>query len=138
MIAGISLAFHDMKYQSKLPVNANRGSSSGGSFVKDFNKLTFRPHERGGVRPCFDRPTAMTRRFEMHITTLKEGFNSHDPHTHRDEEIILVLEGNIEIMVGENFYKAAAGDFIFVPTQILHGLKNDGKGPCSYFAYQWE
>jgi (S)-ureidoglycine aminohydrolase len=130
--------FHDMKYQSKLPINADRGKRFGGSFVIDYKKLVFKPHERGGVRSYFDRPTSMTRRFEMHMTTLKEGFNSHDPHTHRDEEIILVLEGNIEIMVGKNYFKAGPGDFIFVPTKILHELKNNGKGQCSYYAYQWE
>jgi quercetin dioxygenase-like cupin family protein len=130
--------FHDMKYKSKLPANEERGLLTGGSFVKDFGKTVFKPHERGGVRSYFDKPTTMTRRFEMHMTSLKEGFNSHDPHTHRDEEIILVYEGNIEIMVGKNHYKAGPGDFIFVPTKILHGLKNDGQGQCSYFAYQWE
>ena len=137
-VGKVLATFHDMRYQSKLPIDAGRGNQAGGSFVKDYGQIVFKPHERGGVRAYFDRPTTMTRRFEMHMTSLKEGFNSHDPHTHRDEEIILVSEGNIEIMVGKSYYKAGPGDFIFVPTKILHGLKNDGKGMCSYFAYQWE
>jgi (S)-ureidoglycine aminohydrolase len=130
--------FHMMKYKSKLPVDVARGQSSGGSFIKDWNKLTFRPHERGGVRPYFDRPTANTRRFEMHVTTLKETFKSHDPHQHAAEEIILVLEGQVEMLIGEKSYQAAAGDVLFAPTNVFHGLKNTGKGEASYFAFQWE
>lgn len=127
-----------MKYKSKLPVDLTRGQSSGGSFVKDWNKLTFRPHERGGVRSYFDRPTANTKRFEMHVTTLKENFASHDPHQHRAEEIILILEGKVEMLIGEKTYPANAGDVLFASTNVFHGLKNVGNGTCSYFAFQWE
>jgi len=130
--------FHIMKYTSKLPTDLARGQSAGGSFTRDYTKLKFRSHERGGVRSYFDRPTALTKRFEMHVTTLKENFNSHDPHQHRAEEIILVLEGSVEMLIGETHYKASAGDLLFAPTQLFHGLKNTGSGSCSYFAFQWE
>jgi (S)-ureidoglycine aminohydrolase len=130
--------FHVMKYQSKAPVDLARGKSSGGSFVRDWNKLTFKPHDRGGVRPYFTKATAMSKRFEMHVTTLNEGNISHPPHTHRAEEIILVLEGNVDILIGENRYKGKPGDVLFLPSNLPHGLTNDGKGQCVYFAYQWE
>jgi (S)-ureidoglycine aminohydrolase len=130
--------FHVMKYKSRLPVDVARGQSSGGSFVKDWNKLTFREHERGGVRSYFDRPTANTKRFEMHVTTLKENFKSHDPHQHGAEEIILVLKGQVEMLIGEKSYHAATGDVLFAPTNVFHGLKNTGNGEASYFAFQWE
>ena len=115
-----------------------RGKTAGGSFVKDWSKITFKPHERGGVRSYFDRPTALTKRFEMHVTSLKEGFPSHPPHTHRAEEFILVLEGSVEMMIGEQSNKGKAGDILFAPSNVPHGLKNDGTGMCSYFAFQWE
>jgi (S)-ureidoglycine aminohydrolase len=127
-----------MKYQSQNPIDAARGKAAGGSFIKDWNKLLFKPHERGGVRSYFDRPTALTKRFEMHVTSLNEGLTSHAPHTHRAEEFILVLDGNVEMLIGEKSFKAKAGDVLFAPSNVLHGLKNDGKGMCSYFAFQWE
>lgn len=130
--------FQLMQYTPKLPVNMDRGIAAGGSFVIDWNRLTFNPHERGGVRPYFDRPTANTRKFEMHVTTLKENFKSHDPHQHAAEEFIIVLEGNVEMLIGDKLYKANAGDVLFAPTNIFHGLKNTGSGACSYFAFQWE
>lgn len=129
--------YHLMKYRSKLAMDIDRGMAAGGSFVKDWNKLVFKPHDRGGVRPYFERPTAMTKRFEMHVTTLKPNLNSHAPHTHGAEEIILVIEGNVEMLIGETNYRARAGELLFVPTNLPHGLKNDGTTPCSYFAFQW-
>jgi (S)-ureidoglycine aminohydrolase len=127
-----------MKYQSKSAADIQRGKNAGGSFVRDWNKLTFKPHDRGGVRAYFDRPTALAKRFEMHVTSLKEGLPSHAPHTHRAEEFILVLEGNVEMLIGEKSFKGKAGDILFAPSNVLHGLKNDGAGVCSYFAFQWE
>lgn len=81
---------------------------------------------------------ALTKRFEMHVTSLKENFKSHDPHQQRAEEIILVLEGNVEMLIGETYYPARAGDVLFAPTNVFHGLKNTGSGSCNYFAFQWE
>lgn len=130
--------FHVMKYTSRLRADPGRGDASGGSFVQDWNKLTFKAHERGGVRSYFDRATAMTKRFEMHVTTLKENFKSHDPHQHRAEEFILVLEGSVKMLIGDNYYQASAGDLLFAPTGVLHGLQNNGTGNCSYYAFQWE
>lgn len=132
-----SASYHIMKYRSKLPVDQPRGKSAGGSFVKDWNKLVFKPAEKGGTRSYFDRPTAMTRRFEIHVTTLKEGFISHPAHTHAAEEIILVLQGKVDMMIGEKSHKAKAGDLLYVNSNVLHGLKNDGTGECSYYAIQW-
>jgi (S)-ureidoglycine aminohydrolase len=130
--------FQEMKYQSKLPADKERGKSSGGSIVRDWKTVTFKPHDRGGVRAYFNRATAMTKRFENHVTTLNPNTNSHDPHTHGAEEIILVLEGDVEMLIGEKNYRATAGDALFVPTQLLHGLKNIGNTSCSYFAFQWD
>jgi (S)-ureidoglycine aminohydrolase len=119
--------FHTMKYQSKAPVDLARGKSSGGSFVRDWDQLTFKPHDRGGVRPYFTKGTA-----------LNQGNISHPPHTHRPEEIILVLEGKVDILIGDKRYKGNIGDVLFLPSNLPHGLINDGKGQCTYFAYQWE
>jgi (S)-ureidoglycine aminohydrolase len=128
-----SSQYHIMKYRGKI-----LNDFTFQSFVMDWSKLKFNPHDRGGVRPYFDKPTTMVKRFEMHATTLNEGLMSHQPHTHGAEEIILVLEGEVEMLIGENTFKGKKGDVFFVPTKAPHNLKNIGKGQCSYFAYQWD
>jgi len=127
-----------MKYRATKPVDQARGKSSGGSAVFDWNKVPFKAHDRGGRKDFFNRPTAMCKRFEMHTTSLKEGLNSHDPHTHRAEEIVLILEGKTEMQIGDKFYKANAGDLYYLGSNVLHGIHNDGSGMCTYYAFQFE
>ena len=126
--------YYVMKYRSKNPA----GKGAGNSFVKKWEDIPFKPHDKGGVRNFFQRPTAMTKRFEMHVTTLNEGLRSHDPHRHRAEEIIVILDGKAEEQIGEKFFKASAGDVFFLPSNISHAIRNDGTGPCTYFAFQFE
>lgn len=130
--------FYVMMYTSKLPENEQRGIDAGGSVVIKWNDVVFNPHDKGGIRRFADRPTAMLERFEMHVTTLKEGLKSHDPHTHRAAEIILMIDGNTEMQVGNNFYKANAGDMYYAPSDVPHAIRNIGKGDCMYFAFQFQ
>jgi (S)-ureidoglycine aminohydrolase len=80
----------------------------------------------------------MCERFEMHVTTLNEGLKSHDPHTHRPAEIILIIEGNTEMQIGDDFYQGTQGDLYFVASEVPHAIRNTGKSACSYFAFQFE
>ncbi len=133
-----SCTYYVMKYRSKLPKDMARGNASGGSFVKDWNKIIFKPHDRGGVRSYFDHPTAMAKRFEMHVTTLKEGILSHAAHTHSAEEIVLIIDNKTEMQIGDKFYKGHNGDFYYIGSNISHAVRNDGRGTCTYFAFQFE
>ena len=133
-----SCTFYLMKYRSKSPVDIARGTTSGGSLIKDWNNIEFKPHDKGGRRDFFERPTAMCKRFEMHVTTLKEGLKSHDPHTHRAAEIIIVIDGNTEMQIGDKLYKGKKGSVYYLASNSLHGIRNDAVGDCSYFAFQFE
>ncbi|MEQ1796569.1 MAG: cupin domain-containing protein [Lacibacter sp.] len=132
-------SFYVMKYQSKSPKNIERAKQNGGSFLKFWEAIPFKPNNNGGGRrDFFEQPTAMQKRFEMHVTTLKEGLRSHDPHTHRAEEIILMIEGDTEMQIGEKFAKGKTGDFFYLGSNVLHGIRNVGSKPCMYFAIQFE
>lgn len=136
--------YYLMKYRSKAAPDLRRAYKSGGSFVREWSKRSFRKHDRGGVRPYFETATAMCRRFEMHVTTLNAGVNSHDPHTHQAEEIVLMLEdtegarSRTEMQIGDQFFQGEAGDMYYVGSNLLHGIRNNGESPCSYFAFQFE
>jgi len=131
-------SYYIMKYRSKLPINKERGKEAGGSIMIDWNDLAFYTHDKGGVRRYFDRATAMCKNFEMHVTTLNAGIKSHDPHTHRAAEIILMIKGDTEEQIGDKFYKGTEGDLYFLASEIPHAIQNVGKGQCMYFAFQWE
>jgi (S)-ureidoglycine aminohydrolase len=79
----------------------------------------------------------MFERFDMHATNLNAGMISHPPHTHRAEEIILMIKGDVQMQIGENFFNSTAGDVIFLEANVSHALKNTGSEQCSYYAIQW-
>src|SRR3982751_5150499 len=45
-------------------------------------------------------------------------------HTHFGEEIIYVLEGSLEYEIGGKLIKVKAGDVLFVPSGVVHRVKN--------------
>ncbi|GAB3554137.1 cupin domain-containing protein [Spirosoma fluminis] len=49
------------------------------------------------------------------------------PHVHeREDELIYVLEGELEVMIGDQQFVAQAGDRIFFPRFVPHGFQNAG------------
>ena len=130
--------YYVMRYTSKEPTDLARGQKAGGSFWIDWNDVAFNPHDKGGIRRMFDRPTAMTKRFEMHVTTLNEGLWSHPPHTHRAAEFLLMKENSSQESIDGKLYAAATGDLIFLESNVPHALQNTSKGSCTYFAFQFE
>jgi (S)-ureidoglycine aminohydrolase len=129
--------YYEMIYNSKTGADMERAKTAGPSFMMDWKDMVFKPHDKGGVRQLFDRKTAMFNRFDIHVTQLNEGNKSHDPHQHKNEEIILMLEGNAEMQIGTDHQKANPGDVVFLTSNVLHNLSNIGKGACLYFAIQW-
>jgi (S)-ureidoglycine aminohydrolase len=80
----------------------------------------------------------MQKRFEIHVTTLQEGRKSHEPHTHRAEEIVLILEGDTEMQLGDGIVKTTIGGFYYLGSNVSHAIKNIGTKPATYFAFQFE
>ena len=131
-----AVEFFAMKYTSKKPADAKRG---GKSFVKIWEDIPFKPNSNGGGRrDFFEKPTAMQKRFEMHVTTLKEGLKSHEPHTHRAEEIVWMLEGDTEMQLGNGIVKTDIGGFYYHGSNVSHAIKKIGTKPATYFAFQFE
>lgn len=137
-IGEVPVTFFVYQYRSKAPINLTRGQEAGGSFMVDWEAVEFVPSDIGGRRQNFDRATAMFERFEMHASTLNEALTNHAAHTHGAEEFVVMIEGNVEMLLGEEYKQAAPGDIIFIQSEIPHSLRNIGTGRTEYFAFQWE
>lgn len=130
--------FYLLKYRSKKPADMVRAKAAGGSLVVNYDSTAYHPHDKGGRREYFERPTAMGRRLEMHISTLNPGLKSHDPHIHRAEEMVLVMDGNTEMQVGERFQRGAVGSIYYLGSNVPHAIQNIGPNPSTYIAFQFE
>ncbi|MDX2045825.1 MAG: cupin domain-containing protein [Chitinophagaceae bacterium] len=128
--------YYILKYKGRFP-NHERGKQAGGSFMLDWNDLQTRNTGKGYRRDFFNRATSQLAQFEMHTTALNADSASHAPHTHVQEEIILILRGNVTMHIDGKLFPASYGDVVFLPSRIPHALLNTGKEQCEYFAFQW-
>ncbi|MGC4101876.1 cupin domain-containing protein [Ferruginibacter sp.] len=130
--------FYTMQYRKK-NYSEERKTPVTRSFVKMDKDIPFKPNTiGGGRRDFFECATVMQKRFEIHLSTLKEGIRSHDPHTHKAEEIVLMISGDTEMQVGDQFKKVNPGGFYYLGSNVLHAIKNTGTTLATYFAIQFE
>lgn len=135
--SGAPAIFYLMQYQPKSAPLADSVKRTEQGFMLDWKDIKFKAHDKGGVRQYFDIQTPMLHRFDIHVTQLNPGFKSHDPHTHKNEEIILMLDGNGVMQIGETQQACGPNDAVFLNSMVLHNITNTGTIPALYFAIQW-
>lgn len=104
-----------------------------GAAIFQWNKLVAEPKETGARRGVTDLPTSTLANFECHVTTLKPGVAPHAPHRHPDEEIVLLTEGSLDVTVNGATTRIGPGSIVFVSSGDLHGWKNAGDTPATYY-----
>jgi (S)-ureidoglycine aminohydrolase len=129
--------YYVLRYQSKIPTNVEQASKAGGSVVLSQADCVFKPHDKGGRRNYYNRSVSQLVVFEMHTTALNAGKESHPPHTHVGEEIILLTKGNVQMHIDGKLYPLKAGDLVFVDSNVPHALINSGSEQSEYFAFTW-
>jgi quercetin dioxygenase-like cupin family protein len=107
------------------------------SSVFDWTKLNVEATAVGARRAVFDSRSATLDRVECHVTTVDVGKAPHAPHQHPEEELIIVKEGTLAVMQNGVTTVAGPGSVIFEASNDLHGLKNVGETPASYFVVKW-
>jgi mannose-6-phosphate isomerase-like protein (cupin superfamily) len=132
------LTYYVFMFRSKKPMNIERSNQAGGTMLLNADSLEYKETARGGGKKYFDRPTAMCERYEMHITDLAKKGPSHTPHQHEETEIILIIDGETEMMIDGKTYKAGPGDLYIAESGKMHGISNATDKPCSYFAFKWK
>lgn len=114
------------------PVAAKIGSS-----VFKWEDLKVRPTAVGERRDVADNPTATLEVFESHITTLNPGKASHLPHTHAQEEMIILKEGTLEVSLNGTKQQAGPGSLLFFASNNPHAVQNVGDKPATYFVFNF-
>jgi quercetin dioxygenase-like cupin family protein len=73
---------------------------------------------------------------EAHETVLGPGTETHPPHTHEHEEIIIVVEGTVEVFMNGRTDTVEAGSVIYYEPNRPHNLRNIGATPCRYYVIE--
>jgi quercetin dioxygenase-like cupin family protein len=91
----------------------------------------------GLSRRFFQNPTATLDELEMHVTHLPPGKSPHAPHTHPEEELVIIKEGTLEAMQAGKTRRMGPGSVIFQASNQLHGVRNVGETPATYYVVRW-
>ncbi len=73
---------------------------------------------------------------ETHETILGVGVETHAPHRHVHEEIIIVVEGTVETYVEGRTETVEAGSVIFYGSNQMHSARNVGTVPARYYVVE--
>jgi quercetin dioxygenase-like cupin family protein len=91
----------------------------------------------GLSRRFFQNPTATLDELEMHVTHLPPGKAPHPPHTHPEEELVIIKEGTLEAMQQGKTHRVGPGGVIFQASNQLHGVRNVGDTTATYYVVRW-
>jgi mannose-6-phosphate isomerase-like protein (cupin superfamily) len=94
--------------------------------------------------PQFDGGTADLQRVTCHASTLGPGQCPHPPHRHEEEELLLVLSGEVDLVLpdekaskGSDRVRLKAGAFVYYPANFAHTLETAGDRPANYLMFKW-
>ena len=108
------------------------------STAVDWNAMEAKQTKYGMSRKVFQAPTPTLDELECHITTLNPGQSPHAAHHHVDEELILVKEGTVESTLNGVSRQVGPGSVIFQASDEMHGIRNTGHTPATYFVVKWK
>jgi XRE family transcriptional regulator, regulator of sulfur utilization len=122
-------------------VGTQSAASTDGLLMKSalftWESVPEQPTQQGARRGVFRAPTATLDELEYHSTTLKPGGSPHAPHTHQNEELLIVKEGAVEAYVNGEWKPAPVGSLIFFASNVPHTVRNTGTVPATYHVVNW-
>jgi quercetin dioxygenase-like cupin family protein len=120
-----------------LSAEAADGPSVLGPTVFHWDEIKAVKTKVGEVRSLCKGPTATLDQLEMHVSTLNPGLESHPPHRHVNEELIILREGECETLSDGKWVKVNPGSVVFNASNSLHGFRNVGTAPATYHVINW-
>jgi mannose-6-phosphate isomerase-like protein (cupin superfamily) len=103
------------------------------SKIYDLNTLPARQIKAALSRGMFTGKLYEGCEISLHETDLAPMSAPHAPHTHRHEEMILIIEGTLEFTIKGEPTRAGAGSILFAGSNEEHGIRNPTAEHAKYF-----
>ncbi len=104
-----------------------------GSTWYPFEGLPVRIEKNAQFRSVLRGVTPTGEALEVHETTLLPHGTPHAPHRHAHSEMWLVRKGSVEVTINGTPHRLGPGSVAFAASNDLHGIKNIGSDPATYF-----
>lgn len=104
------------------------------------------PDHEKGWKPnfLFQGSTGIMQHLSCHASVLVPGHSPHPPHTHDDEEILMMLSGEADLIFpdsdaaeGTVRHRLKPGQFVYYPSGFAHTLEAAGSTPANYLMIRW-
>lgn len=95
--------------------------------------------------PLFRGSTPNMPDLSCHVSVLHQGHQPHPPHTHKDEELLLLLAGEIDVLLPDapgltedHRIRLQPGQFAYYPAGFPHTLETVSAMPANYLMLKWQ
>jgi mannose-6-phosphate isomerase-like protein (cupin superfamily) len=112
----------------RAPLGASKVYHSAQIPYEGDDKKKGRAFFRGAEHSGFD--------LEAHETILGAGTETHAPHKHVHEELIILVEGTAQTWIEGKTETVEAGSVIHFGSNQMHSVRNIGKVPCRYYVIE--
>ncbi|MFA7369095.1 MAG: glycosyltransferase [Kiritimatiellales bacterium] len=95
--------------------------------------------EATGWKPyaIFRGRTRHLRRLACHASSLMPVYTPHPPHRHDEEEILVVLSGEVDLILPSERRRMNAGGFVYYPAGFPHSLEAAGQAAANHLMLKW-
>ena len=91
----------------------------------------------GEVRHFVEGSTDQLKGLSVGSIELKPGQAPHPPHTHPEEELLIVTDGHAEISLEGKVTPVGPGSVMYAGSNHLHGIVNTSAAPMTFFWVKW-
>lgn len=94
--------------------------------------------------PQFQTATRSVSDMECHYSVLDPGCSPHPPHSHCEEELLIILDGSAEILIARDpddrspsIVPLSIGQFSYYEAWRHHTIRNVSDRPVTYLMFKW-
>jgi mannose-6-phosphate isomerase-like protein (cupin superfamily) len=103
------------------------------SKVYSSDRIPYKGDEKKKGRQFFLAATHTGFKVECHETVLGPGLETHPPHKHVHEELMIVVEGTVEANMDGVKQMVPTGSVVVFGSNQMHNARNPGNVPSRYY-----
>lgn len=104
----------------------------------EMKEYSYQGKPAGKVGTYLAGDTPASSKFVTGRFVLDPGKTPHAPHTHAEEEVMIIESGNGEIFCDGKTTKVGPGSVMYTTPNAPHGINNTGDTPIVFYFIKWE